>query len=82
MATKSYGPGARPVTRETNAYFRDRGLLPIVVTVNGPLLEMRLKGRRTREVADIASVYGQALKQRVAAEQAEKRKRRATRRKP
>lgn len=62
-----------PVTRETPAYIRDRGLRPVIVTVRGGLIELRAKGLRTREVVDIASIYGQAVKQRVAAERAMKK---------
>lgn len=70
-----------PVTRETNAYVRDKGLRPVIVTVTGGTLLLRPKGMRNREVLDIAWCYDQALKQRVAQERAEKRAPRKTGRK-
>jgi hypothetical protein len=63
----------KPVTRETSAYVRDRGLRPIVATLHGSVLVLRAKGLRAREVLDIASCYSIAVKQRVAAEKAERK---------
>jgi hypothetical protein len=68
MTTKS----TRPVTRESSAFVRDRGLRPIIVTVSGSILELRAKGLRQREVLDLASCYSIAVKQRVASEKAER----------
>lgn len=63
----------RPVTRETSAYVRDRGLRPVVVTVVGGLLELRAKGLRSRECLDLAWCYETAVKARVARERAERK---------
>lgn len=68
MTTKS----TKPVTRETSAYFRDRGLRPVIVTVVDSFLELRLKGLKTREVLDIGACYALAVKQRVVRERAER----------
>jgi len=62
-----------PVTRETNAYVRDRGVRPIIATISGSVLTLRAKGLRTRETLDFAHLYELAVKQRVIAERAEKR---------
>ena len=78
MATSST---TSPVTRETPAYVRDKGLRSVIVTITGGLIELRAKGLRTREVVDVASIYDQAVKQRIAREQAEKRAARKARRK-
>lgn len=66
MATKS----TRPVTRESTAYVRDRGLRPLIVTITGSILELRAKGLRSREVVDLSSCYSRAVKERVAHEKA------------
>lgn len=71
MTTKSI----RPVTRETSALVRDRGMRPVIVTVVGSVIEMRAKGLRTRETIDLAFCYRLAVQQRVAAERAERRAR-------
>lgn len=65
-----------PVTRETSAYVRDKGLRPIIVTLTGSLIELRAKGLRTREVVDVASVFQRAVKERVLRERAEKKAKR------
>lgn len=62
-----------PVTRETSAYIRDKGMRPVMVTVTGGTFVLRAKGLRSREVLDIGWCYQQAVKQRVAQERAEKR---------
>ena len=64
MATKSH----RPVTRETTALVRERGLRPVIVTVVGSVIELRAKGLRSRETLDLAWCYMTAVKQRVMAE--------------
>lgn len=69
MTTKSL----KPVTRETTAYVRDRGLRPVVVTVVGGLLELRAKGLRSRECLDLAWCYETAVKARIARERAERK---------
>lgn len=66
-------PSTKPVTRRSSAYFRDRGMRPIIVTVTGSLIELRLQGLRTTETVDVASLYGMAIKARLAAERAAKR---------
>lgn len=77
MATHS---DKSPVTRETSAYVRDRGLRPLIATLKGPILEMRAKGLRTREYIDLGWAYSYAVKARVAQERAEKRAARKGRR--
>jgi hypothetical protein len=66
-------PSTRPVTRESSAYVRDRGLRAIVVTITGSLIELRAKGLRSRETLDIASLYTMAVRQRVQREKAERK---------
>ena len=78
MATSSV---TSPVTRETSAYFRSRGMRAIVVTITGSLIELRLKGTRQRETVDVASLFNRAIKERVASEQRAKRAEREARRK-
>jgi hypothetical protein len=69
MATLS---AKSPVTRETSAYTRDRGMRPIIATLSGGVLTLRAKGLRSREMLDLAWCYSTAVKQRVAQERAEK----------
>lgn len=78
MTTKS----VRPVTRETSAYVRDRGLRPVIVTVHHGLIELRAKGLRTREVVDVGTIYLQAVRARVFRERMEKSKARKAKRGP
>jgi hypothetical protein len=61
-------PSTKPVTRLTSAWVRDQGLRPVAVTITGSVIELRAKGRRQVEVLDVASLYFQAVKQRVANE--------------
>jgi hypothetical protein len=68
MTTKT----TKPTTREISAYVRDRGLRPLIVTLHGPLIELRAKGLRQREVLDLAAVYGMAVRARMAVEKAER----------
>jgi hypothetical protein len=68
MTTKSH----RPVTRETSAMVRERGLRAVLVTIVGGVIELRAKGLRSRETVDVASTYYAAVKQRVAAERAQR----------
>ena len=75
MTTKSH----RPVTRETSALVRDRGLRAVMVTVIGSVIELRAKGLRSRETMDLAWCYYAAVQQRVKAERAEKAKGRGRR---
>lgn len=65
-----------PVTRETPAYVRDKGLRAVLVTITGGIIELRAKGLRTREAVDVASVYTRAVKERVIRERAEKKAKR------
>jgi len=74
-------PSTKPVTRESSAYVRDRGLRAVIVTIHGSILELRAKGLRQRETLDIAACYNAAVKQRVAREKAEKAAARKARRK-
>lgn len=69
-----------PVTRETSAYVRDRGMRPVIATLTGGALVLRAKGLRSREMLDLAWCYQQAVKQRVAEERAEKKAARKGRR--
>ncbi len=69
-----------PVTRQTSAYVRDKGLRAVIVTVRGSFLELRPKGLRTTETIDIAAVWGQALRARLAHEKAERAKARKAKR--
>lgn len=62
-----------PVTRESSAFVRDKGMRPVIVTVTGGSIVLRAKGLRSREVLDLSWCYQQAVKQRVAQERAEKR---------
>lgn len=62
-----------PVTRETSAYVRDKGLRAVLATLTGGVLVLRAKGLRSREMLDIGWCYQQAVKQRVAQERAERR---------
>ncbi len=68
MTTKSI----RPVTRESSAWVRDKGMRPLIVTVIGGVVELRPKGLRTTEVLDLASIYLMAVRQRVARERIER----------
>lgn len=77
MTTKSY----KPVTRETSAFVRDKGLRPVLVTITGGVLELRCKGLRSREVLDIGAAYRIAVQQRVVQEKREKKAEREARRK-
>lgn len=69
MTTRS----TKPVTRESSAYVRDKGLRPVIVTIQGGLIELRAKGLRSREVLDLAWCYQFAVKARVARERAERK---------
>lgn len=62
-----------PVTRETSAYVRDKGLRAVVATLSGGVLVLRAKGLRSREMLDLGWCYQQAVKQRVAQEKAERK---------
>lgn len=76
MTTKSI----KPVTRETSAYVRDRGMRPIIATIEHGVLKLRAKGLRTEEALDIGSLYFQAVKARVFRERMDKAKDRAAKR--
>ena len=69
MATKS----DRPVTRETSACVRDKGLRAVMVTIKGGVIEFRAKGLRSREVLEVAWCYEFAVKARVTRERSERR---------
>lgn len=77
MTTKSI----RPVTRESSAFVRDRGLRAVIATLHGSTIELRAKGLRSREILDLSYCYQLAVKQRVAAERAEKQALRKLRKK-
>jgi hypothetical protein len=65
---------AKPTTRETSAFVRDKGLRPLIVTVHHGLIELRPKGLRATETIDLAAMYYQAVKGRVFRERMEKAK--------
>jgi hypothetical protein len=65
----------RPVSRESCAVVRDKRLRPVIVTVVRDVIELRAKGFRSREILDVASCYYLAVRQRVASERAERRRR-------
>ena len=44
----------KPVTRESSAMVRERGLRAVMVTVVGGVIELRAKGLRTRKTMDLA----------------------------
>lgn len=62
-----------PVTRETSAYVRDKGMRPVIATLQGGTLVLRAKGLRSREILDLAWCYQVAIKQRIAHDLATKR---------
>lgn len=62
-----------PVTRETSAYVRDKGMRAVMATITGGTLVLRAKGLRSREILDLAWCYQVAVKQRVAQERAERK---------
>lgn len=65
---------AKPTTRASSAYFRDRGKLrQILVTTHHGLIELRLKGLRTKETVDIGWLYDHSVRARVLRERAERR---------
>jgi hypothetical protein len=64
---------AKPVTRETSAYVRDKGMRAVVVTVHHGMLTLRAKGLRSNYGLDIGSLYYQAVKQAVAQAKAERK---------
>ncbi len=63
----------KPVTRETSAYVRERGLRAVMVTVHNGLIMLRPKGLRSTETVDIGALYFQAVKARVVREKAERK---------
>jgi hypothetical protein len=67
-------PSTKPVTRLSSAWVRDQGMRAVVVTITGSVIELRAKGRRQTEVVDISTLYFQAVKARVMAAKAAKRK--------
>lgn len=50
MTTKSF----KPVTRESSALVRERGMRPVIVTIVGGVIELRAKGLRSREIVDVS----------------------------
>lgn len=69
MATKAI----RPVTRESFALVRERGLRPLLATIDHSTLVLRPKGLRREEFIDLAACYSMAVKMRIARERAERR---------
>jgi hypothetical protein len=66
-------PSTKPVTRLTSAFVRDPDYRPVVATITGSLIELRVKGRRRIEVLDITTLYYMAVKARVIAEKKAKK---------
>jgi DNA primase large subunit len=54
-----------PVTRETSAFVREKGLRALIVTVRGSFIELRPKGMKKFETVDLTAAYQQAVKARV-----------------
>lgn len=73
-------PSTKRTTRLTSAYVRDKGIRPVVVTVVGGIIELRAKGLRQVEVADVASLYLRLVRERVAREKAERKAKRKEKR--
>jgi hypothetical protein len=69
MTTRS----TKPTTRETSAYVRDKGMRPVLVTIQGGILEFRAKGLRSREILDVAWCYETAVKSRLAHDRAQRK---------
>lgn len=65
-------PSTRPVTRETTAVVREKGARAVIATLVGGVIQLRPKGLRTSETLDLGWCWQQAVKQRVAAERAER----------
>ncbi len=70
MTTKA----TRPVTRETFALVRDKGLRAVIVTIVGSVIELRAKGLRSTETIDVAWCYRSAVQQRLFRQQSERRR--------
>jgi hypothetical protein len=47
----------KPVTRETSAYVRDKGMRLVIATIHHGMLILRPKGLRKEETLDIAGLY-------------------------
>jgi hypothetical protein len=76
-------PSTKPVTREmVGAYVRDKGMRVVIATLTGSLLELRPKGNRKVETLDIATLWQQAVKERVAQAKALKKAMKKGRKKP
>lgn len=65
----------RPVTRETTAQVRDRGLRAVMATIGSTsgVIELRAKGLRSRYTLDLGWCYRQAAMQHIARARAERR---------
>lgn len=72
----------KPVTRETAVTIKDGAgpSRPLIVTLSGNLLILRLKGRKSEEVVDIEAAYFSAIKARTWRAMMEKAKARAAKR--
>jgi hypothetical protein len=69
----------KPTTRKTSAYVRDKGLRPLIVTIQHGLLTLRPQGLRSSETVDLSAVYQGAVKARVFSERMAKAKARKER---
>jgi hypothetical protein len=68
---------SKPVSRETGALIFSKGHRAIVVTLHDTFIELRLKGTRKCETAELGTIYRMAVRDRVFAERAAKRKAKA-----
>jgi hypothetical protein len=69
VTTKSINP----VTRETTAFTRDKGLRPLIATIHLGLLELRPKGLRSSVTLDLGGLYEQGVKARAWREKMERK---------
>lgn len=72
----------RPVTRESAALVRDKGMRAVLATIcsGSGVIELRAKGLRSRYTLDLGWCYRQAAMQQIAQRMAERRATRKARR--
>lgn len=64
---------AKPVTRETSAHVRDRGMRAVIATLHHGVLFLRAKGLRSTYTLDIGSLYLQGVRAEVMRQKAERK---------
>lgn len=70
----------KPVSRETQVMIKDGGSAkPLIVTIEGQFITLRLKGRRSHEVVDLEAAFFGAIKARAFKARMDKAKTRAAR---